>query len=133
MKKIRLKNIVNIMCICLCLLCIFTTFSYATDSPDDWVQQGKDFINTGSKGNTINVDDAKNALMPVGQTLVAIASVILVVVTIVMGIKWMLCESADEKAKLKTQLIGLTVSVIVIFGAQIIWATVLSFMQTATS
>lgn len=133
MKKYVLKNIVNIICILIILLCVFTTFSYATDSPDDWLQQGKDFINTGSKGNTINVNDAKNALIPVGQALVAIASVILVVVTVVMGIKWMLCESAEEKAKLKTQLIGLTVSVIVIFGAQIIWSMVYSFMQTATS
>ena len=49
-----------------------------------------------------------------------------VVVATIMGIKYMVANP-EEKAKLKTQLIGLVVATIVIFAAQFIWSTIYKF------
>lgn len=130
MKKKQVKLVVSLIVAFLCLLMLLSTQSYAnnTNNIDSWITQGNSFINEGSKGTAIDVADIKNTVLPIGQALVAIATVVLVVVTIIMGIKYMTCGSPDQKAKLKTQLIGLVVSTVVIFGAQTIWALIYNFM-----
>lgn len=68
--------------------------------------------------------------IPIGQVLVTIASVVLVIVTLIMAIKY-LTASPEQKGKLKQQLIGLVVSIIVIYGAVGIWTIVKQFMENS--
>ena len=63
--------------------------------------------------------------------LVAIGSVVLVIVTTIMGIKYIM-GGPDKRAQLKQQLVGLVVATIVIFAAQAIWALVYNFMTDLT-
>lgn len=132
MKNKSIK-IVKIVIICLCCLIVFSPKVEASNNINQWIETGNNFINNGSKGeNGLNTNAMRDAVMPIAQALVAIATVVLLVVTVVMGIKYMLTGSPEEKAKLKTQLIGLVVSIIVIFGAQIIWAAIYNFMINLT-
>lgn len=131
MKNNKLKMLINLIVICLCLFFVFST-NVQANSINDWVTEGNNFITKGQKNNPISTNDIKNAVVPIAQALVAIATVVLVVITVIMGIKYMMCGSADEKAKLKTQLIGLVVSTIVVFGAQAIWALLYNFMIGVT-
>lgn len=131
MNKQRITKAVSILLILLLTLIWLSPYSNATEG-DDWWTQGKNFIDRGSGETPIKPKQIENTLMPIGRTLVTIATIVLTVVTIVMAIKYMMCDNADEKAKLKTQLIGLVVSTIVIYGAQIIWALIYKFMLGVT-
>lgn len=131
MRNKKLKIAIRLIIICLCLFMIFSTEAQANNI-DGWISEGDKFIEQGQKKNPISTSQIKNAVIPIGQALVAIATVVLVVVTVIMGIKYMTSGSADEKAKLKTQLIGLVVSTVVIFGAQGIWALIYKFMINVT-
>lgn len=132
MSKKSVSKIISIVLILLFALMIFSPYSQA-NSADEWMQQGSDFINKVKNGSAISTSQIQNALMPIGRILVTIATIVLTVVTVVMAIKYMMCDSADKKAKLKTQLIGLVVSTIVIYGAQIIWSILLDFMNNVTA
>lgn len=132
MSKKSVSKIISIVLILLFALMIFSPYSQA-NSADEWMQQGSDFIDNGKKGSAISTAQIQKALMPIGRILVTIATIVLTVVTVVMAIKYMMCDSADKKAKLKTQLIGLVVSTIVIYGAQIIWSILLDFMNNVTA
>ena len=67
--------------------------------------------------------------MPIAQALVAVAAGVLVVVTCIMGVKYATTTSAEAQAKLKKQLVGLVVSIVVVFGAHAIWTIVYNFMK----
>lgn len=134
MKNKRLKILINLITICLCFLMMFPVNSYSSnENINSWIDEGNRFISNGQSGKVIDNNQIKNVVLPIGQALVAIATVVLVVVTVIMGIKWMLAKNdSGERAKLKTQLIGLVVSTIVIFGAQIIWSLLYRFMNNIT-
>lgn len=136
MKNKKMKVIINVGLILITLFCFFSTTVQAdTKEPkslDQMTNEANQFINQGSQSTVVNTDEVRKAIMPIAQALVAIANVVLVIVTAIMAIKYMTCPSPDQKAKLKTQLIGLVVSTVVIFGAQVIWATMYKFMSEVT-
>lgn len=94
---------------------------------DAFITQGKD-----QGGATIfSSQDLKDLVLPIARTLVAAATVIVTIVTIIIGIQYMMA-SPESKAKLKQKLIGLVISVVVIYGAQGIWAILYNFMSKVT-
>ena len=106
--------------------------SFAADSVKTWDQLASDakaFIDKGKASEVINSSDVATAVLPIAQALVAIATGVLVVVTCIMGIKYATTTSPQEQAQLKNQLIGLVVSIIVVFGAYSIWTIVYNFMN----
>lgn len=105
------------------------TFASDVKTWDQMASQASAFISQGKEKDVINSSDVASTIMPIAQALVAIATGVLVVVTCIMGIKYATSSSPDERAKLKKQLVGLVVSVIVVFGAQAIWAIVYNFMK----
>lgn len=96
---------------------------------DDMKQQADNFASQDK--NYITNDSLSTILMPIARMLVAFGSVVLVIVTIVMGIRYM-TANPDDQAKLKQQLIGLVIATIVVLGAQGIWALVYNFMIEVT-
>lgn len=91
---------------------------------DSWLQSGK---------GQDHVDDSKlqDIVIPIGQMLVAIGGIVLLVVTTIMGIKYM-TGGPEKRGQLKQQLVGLVVATIVIFAAQFIWALAYTFMTDIT-
>lgn len=69
-----------------------------------------------------------DVFVPIGQVLIIAANAVIVVVVAVMGIRWITAKP-DQQAKLKEQLIGLVVAIVVIYGAVVIWTTIKGFME----
>jgi len=108
--------------------------SIAMKTWEEMKRQGDSFIQTGqNQGGDTLIDEQSLAdfALPIARALVAIATGVLVVVTVIIGIQYSMANPAD-KAKLKQKLIGLAVSTIVIFGAQGIWALAYNFMTEVT-
>jgi hypothetical protein len=106
--------------------------TFAADKVKSWdelVQDADTFINKGKEKDIINSSDVATTIMPIAQALVALAAGILVIVTCIMGVKYATATSPETQAKLKKQLIGLVVSIIVVFGAHTIWTIVYNFMK----
>lgn len=82
----------------------------------EWISGGKESV----KGFGSTPEDFVSEFIGIGQILVAVGVVVLVIVAIITAIRW-LTATPDKQAKLKVQLIGLVVSIIVIFGAVGIW------------
>lgn len=122
----------NIKIIC-CIIAILISIaipikSFAMASLSDMVKDAEGFIEQGSKEDPIKQDDIKAFVNPVGQILTTLATVILVVTTIVMGIKYMV-SGPDEQGKLKKQLVGLVVSAVVVFAGHTIWAIMYNLLK----
>ena len=100
----------------------FPTFDEMSSQAQSWVDQGK-------SGNIVSEDKIADILLPIGQFLMGVAVVVLIVVTVILGIKYMTADP-NTQAKLKQQMIGLVVSAAVIFGAVGIWRIVYSFMNS---
>lgn len=132
MNKKRIKIILNIILVCTLILILFSPKVQAK-SPNELWGAGKIFITNGSTNSQVDPNQMQNALMPIGRILVAVGAIVLTIVTIFMAIKYMMCDNAEKRAKLKTQLIGLVVSTVVIYGAQIIWAILYNFMTEVTN
>ena len=96
-------------------------------SLDEIIGIAKSWIGRGDN-NMINEGELQNIFIPLAQVLLTIAVGVLIVATIIMGIKYM-TGNAEQQAKLKQQAIGLVVSAIVVFSANVIWALVYNIMN----
>ena len=70
-------------------------------------------------------------MRPLASLLLGIGTVVLVIVTAIMGVKYM-SATPEMRGKLKTQLIGVAVSAIVLFGAYGIWSIAYTIMNDLT-
>lgn len=95
-------------------------------------QQAENFTQQGAANAKIDVNKIAAILKPLAGLLLGIGTVVLVVVTAVMGIKYM-AATPETRGKLKTQLIGIAVSAIVLYGAYGIWSLVYTIMTDLTS
>ncbi len=116
------------------MILVCSSDSLATQTWEQMKGQADSFLQTGQNqggDSLISEQDLADFAMPIARALVAIATGVLVVVTVIIGIQYSMANAAD-KAKLKQKLIGLAVSTIVIFGAQGIWALAYNFMSEVT-
>lgn len=96
------------------------------------LQRGDSFISQGSASTTVTTDSVAADFLPIGRVLVGVATAVLFIVTAIMGIRW-ITASPDQQATLKKQLIGLVVSIVVIYGAVGIWTLVRQIMEGLTA
>lgn len=124
------KKIVIMLCVMMNIVAM-ASVSYGAPKVQSWDEMSnsaKEFLDKGANQNVISNDDLYGVVQPIASTLIAIGTAVLVVVTVVMGIKYM-TSNPEQQGKLKQQLIGLVVSTVVIFGAQLIWALVYNLMK----
>ena len=103
-----------------------------TGSVDDILNAGSNWINGAEKTDNTEVDDFVEDFIGIGQVLVTIGIVTVLIVALIMAFKWV-TATPDKQAKLKEQLIGLVVAVVVIFGAVGIWRLVRGIMGNIES
>lgn len=96
------------------------------------LNRGNSFISQGSSSATITTDTVATDFLPIGRILVAVATATVFIVTAIMGVKW-ITATPDQQATLKKQLIGLVVSIVVIYGAVGIWSLVKAIMENMTA
>ena len=94
------------------------TLKKAEEQLDSWQTIGQ------SGQGDIDMENVVNPIVDITQILITLGAGVLVAVTTYMGIRYLI-SSPEEQAKLKTQLIGIVVSGVVIFGAYYIWKIVL--------
>ncbi len=83
------------------------------------ISAGNSWIGQGAAGGE-SVDTFVDDFIVIGQILVSIGIAAILIVTAIIAAKWIVA-TPDQQAKLRQQLIGLIVSIIVIFGAVGIW------------
>ena len=97
-------------------------------SLSDMESKAQGFINKGAE-TSVDYNNVTAEFKSLGQILTMIGAGVMVAVTSYMGVKY-LTAGPEAQAKLKTQLIGVVVSGMVIFGAYFIWSIVLRIAST---
>lgn len=130
MKRI-LISILTIAIVFVTASAIVPNQTYAT-SLDDMQKKAKSFFNKGKPeaDKILPQNTLEEKFIPIGQILVTAASVILLVVTLIMAIKY-ITANPEQRGKLKQQLIGLVISIVVIYGAVGIWSVVKTTMENS--
>lgn len=125
----RFFNILSIILLVAVFLFILSPDIYAgMPNADQLHSEAENFIDKGKQNAKIDVNKIAEIIKPLASLLLGIGSVVLVVVTAIMGVKYM-AATPETRGKLKTQLIGIAISAVVLFGAYGIWSisyTVLS-------
>lgn len=130
MKRI-LISILTIAIVFVTASAIVPNQTYAT-SLDDMQKKAKSFFNKGKPeaDKILPQNTLEEKFIPVGQILVTAASIVLVIVTLIMAIKY-ITANPEQRGKLKQQLIGLVISIVVIYGAVGIWSIVKTTMENS--
>lgn len=130
MKRI-LISILTIAIIFVTASAIVPNQTYAT-SLDDMQKKAQSFFNKGKPeaDKILPQNTLEEKFIPIGQILVTAASVVLLVVTLIMAIKY-ITANPEQRGKLKQQLIGLVISIVVIYGAVGIWSVVKTTMENS--
>lgn len=129
----KVLNVVSIVVLILGFLFVMSPDIYAgMPNMDEIHNQANQFTDTGKQNAAIDVNQIASIIKPLASILLGIGSVVLVVVTAVMGVKYM-AATPDGRAKLKTQLIGIAISAIVLFGAYGIWEIAYTIMTELTA
>jgi len=121
--------LVVILSLFVIFLMAFLNYSEAAFSLTDMESQAKEFLDKGESQYSVDDKKIQGIVVPVAQILVMIGNIVVVIAITVIGIKYIM-SNPEDKAKLKTQLVGVVVATIVIFGAQIIWRVAYSFLST---
>ena len=125
MKK---KMILTAILVMVIGICTFNTVN--ADLLGDMEGDAQAFITNGhTQAGNINYTNIANEFSGLGQILTMVGAGVMVAVTTYMGIKY-LTAGPEAQAKLKTQLIGVVVSGVVIFGAYGIWKLVIEIAST---
>lgn len=95
----------------------------------DLKNQGDSFIDKGSKNEQITENEIIAILVPIGRVLVQVATIVLVVVGMIFGVKYMMA-GADEKANLKQKLIWYIISIVLVYGAVGIFTIVRTVIES---
>lgn len=123
----KLNSLFKIICVMIAVYVVFgiNTFTFASFLSEMNAAVGE----FKSQGN-VNIDTSEvtKQFKGLGQALTLVGTGVMVAVIAYMGIKYM-TSGPEAQAKLKTQLIGVFVSGIVIFGAYHIWKLVLNIVK----
>lgn len=121
-------KIAKISLLMLILFVVISAFNIVKAEEQDLLTkmetQAKDFLSEGANQSNIKTSNIAKEFSGLGQILTMIGAGVMVAVTTYMGIKY-LTAGPEAQAKLKTQLIGVVVSGVVIFGAYGIWSIVI--------
>ena len=129
MKYTKVRKITRVLILTILILTLFATCTKVFGfSFDDIYDAGKGFIEKGNENVAISTSDAINAFVPVGMTLVGIATIVLIIVGLIMGVKYMIA-GANEKAQLKEKLIYFVISIVLVYGATGIFAIVIQIFN----
>lgn len=95
----------------------------------DTLSGGKDFIQSGQNGNvSINQDSLKETSSSVYNTLLMISFIVVAIIGISLGIKFMM-SGVEEKADVKKSLVTFFIGCIVVYGAFGIWKAFVTFLN----
>ena len=133
--KQKITKMVLIFSAIFCILFITYQPVYATtpklSSGDQIINAGRTWLDRAkaSGQSKINANQVAEVIKPVANVLLGAGSVLIVIVGVIMGIKY-LSASPDQQGQLKKQLVGLFISAIVLYGAYGIWSIVYTVLNS---
>ena len=130
MKKSWIGKIAKISLIAIVLMAVcFGTKQVSALGVDDVFNAGNSWIGMGTPDGSDPETFVEDFLV-VGQILVSITIAVVLVVTVITAAQWIVA-TPDQQAKLKQRLIGLAVSIVVIFGAVGIWTIARNILRNS--
>lgn len=124
-----MKKIKNILIILSIIMIMFCANNQVFASAGKWKGQADSWLQNGMQNTPITTQEAWSKLLPVGQVLVAIASVVLVICFMYLGIKYMAADPSG-KADVKQKLIGLVIATVVVYGGIGIFTIIVNLMNS---
>lgn len=125
------QKILKILVIFICSICILNcTYTYA-GTLGDTIKDAKNFLSSRDESlykDSLNKDQLSDASSSIYNTLLMISFVVVAVVGITLGIKFMMA-SAEEKADIKKSLIIFLIGTIVVYGAFGIWKVIVDYLN----
>ena len=93
------------------------------------ISSGSDFINKGKENQVIDQQDILDSLIPIANIIVYIATGVFLVVGAILGLKYMLAESMQDRANIKKSLIWFVVAMFIVYGGVGIYNIVVSILN----
>lgn len=125
-----MKKTIKTLLLTICTILILTTTnSVFALSGKDIKKDADDWLKRGSENATISTEEAWKQLMPIGRILVAVASVVLVICYMYLGIKYMMADPSG-KADVKQRLIWLVIATVLIYGGVGIFTIIINLMNS---
>lgn len=125
------QKILKILVIFICSICILNcTYTYA-GTIGDTISDAKGFLSSRNESlykDSLNKADLSDASSAIYNTLLMISFVVVAVVGITLGIKFMMA-SAEEKADIKKSLVIFLIGAIVVYGAFGIWKAIVDYLN----
>ena len=90
------------------------------------------WINKGQGAHSEITPKAKEEVNKISGLLFGIGSLIAIIATIMLGIKYLLVSSSDSKAEVKKKALIVLVGVILLFGSVTIWRVLVDILSSAT-
>lgn len=112
----------------LMIFSINITNTYAS-SLGDVISGGKNFIQSGSGSDLIDTDKLSETSGSIYNILLMISFVVVAIVGISLGIKFMM-SGVEEKADVKKSLVIFFIGCVVVYGAFGIWKVLVTFLNT---
>lgn len=123
MKKLVKKIVLTIILISMIM------FNSRALALSDLKDEADKFIDSGSASAPITTNDAWEILRPIAQILVGIASVVLVIAYMYLGIQYMITDPSG-KANIKQKLIGLVIATVLIYGGIGIFTIIINLFNS---
>lgn len=125
------QKILKILVIFICSICILNcTYTYA-GTVGDTIKDAKDFLSSRDESlykDSLDKDKLSDTSSAIYNTLLMISFVVVAVVGITLGIKFMMA-SAEEKADIKKSLVIFLIGTIVVYGAFGIWKVIVDYLK----
>ncbi len=122
------KVIVIFVIFMLLIFCINVTTTYAS-SLGDVISGGKSFIDSSSGNVEIDTSKLQDTSNSVYNILLMISFIVVAVVGIILGMKYMMA-GVDEKADVKKSLVIFLIGCIVVYGSFGIWKVIVTALNT---
>ena len=124
-----MKKILNIFILFVFMIfCINISNTYAS-ALGDVISGGKKFIKSSNSDELIDTGKVSEASSDIYNTLLMVSFVVVAVVGISLGIKFMM-SGVEEKADVKKSLIVFVIGCVVVYGAFGIWKVLVTFLNT---
>ena len=125
------KNILKIFIMFISMMVVINITNICNASTlGDTLSGAKNFIQSGQGGNfSINSNDLKETSDSVYNTLLMVSFVVVAIVGISLGIKFMM-SGVEEKADVKKSLVIFFIGCVVVYGAFGIWKVLVTFLNT---
>lgn len=91
--------------------------------------KGDEFISQGTASSPITTDDAWSILRPLAQILLGVATIVLVITYMYLGIQYMMTDP-NGKANIKQKLIALVIATVLVYGGIGIFTIIINIFNS---